>query len=133
MAYSLDDMASWSPDQVLAAIKRDLPAGWTLDYGYIDSGRGYYAQVDDGEGKQQWFDEHGDAKFLFLDLLGWLLYRDTKAAHPVWERRRGEVDPNKTHGSGQRPQNTQPSADPEDLSPSEVTALYEKMKRDGHD
>lgn len=123
--YDLEEMATWTPDEVLAKIRDQLPKGWELECG-VGEDNWVFAALKDGEGDEQWSETNVDAKLLFLDLLGWLMLRGEKVVHPVWQRT-GEVDPNKQF-RGKRQSRVDPDPDPEDLDPAAVAAFHRQHK-----
>ena len=124
--YDLEEMSSWTPDEVLVKIREQLPKDWELECGATEDGW-IFATIKDGEGQEQWNDIHADAKLLFLDLLGWLMLRGEKVAHPAW-RRTGEVDPNKRF-QGKRQPTAVPDPDPDDLDPASVAEFHRQKDK----
>lgn len=131
--YSLDEMSTWAPEEVLERIKLNLPKGWRVDYVFDNEERRFRCSFHDAEDKEKWSDQGVDPKILFLDALGWLMLRDKKPQHPAWQRRRGEIDPSQL-GDRTTPKGSSPSqrvgVDPEDVDPEEVAAVYSKHNQE---
>lgn len=123
--YDVEEMATWTPDEVLAKIRDQLPKGWELECG-VGEDNWVFATVKDGEGGDQWNETHVDPKLLFLDLLGWLMLRGAKVEHPAWHRS-GEVDPNKQF-RGKRQPKVAREPDPDDLDPAAVAEFHRRQK-----
>jgi len=121
--YELEEMSAWTPDEVLVKIRENIPSGWGFHYGISTEDNWVYAIVKDSEGVELFSETQGDPKILFLDLLGWLMLRGQKAQHPAWQRRSGEVNPNKRE-TRQPKSSTEP--EPADLDPVEVAEFFKK-------
>jgi len=119
--WTAGEATTWTAEDVVVRIRKSLPAGWAFS-SKCEAGW-WQASLVDAEGVGMWAGEHPDPKVLYLDALGWLTVRDQPVQHPVWKPRTGEVP---LH----RPEPTvMPSvADPADLDPDEVAAVYKTTR-----
>lgn len=87
----IEEMTTWSTDEVLAHVLLSLPDGWKFDYTTVD--RLTAGHIYDDDGVEQWASEEPlpDVRMVFLDAYGWLQTRNATVRHPVWSRR-GEID-----------------------------------------
>lgn len=126
--HTLEEMTTWTVDDVANAIRQGLPSGLVFDCGFdVAAGTWYvrfWRQQDDQ--KRVLFEDWGfEQRITYLNAFGWLWSQKQPAppAHSPWQRR-GEV----TVAQVQRKAHNIP--DPADLDPNEVQAVYANLR--GH-
>jgi len=132
---SLEEMTSWSPEDIRAAIAAELPLGWSFVPDVVNSW--VHAKIVDAEGTVLWEDSSADQRLLYFNAYGWLNLRSSQARHPAWRPRTKEVDPSERRSPREWPSEAEfkPRAhqggaeasipDPEDLDPAEVYSVYQ--------
>ena len=118
---TLEEVASWTLDQIRAQIHQLLPKGWKFDLQqHTDHWRAFYRTEADVE---VWADRHYDQRIMLLNAWGWLWQqRDPKKVHPAWRPKPGRQLIPVVHPASQAP-------DPEDLDPREVASVYSESDR----
>lgn len=118
---TLEEVASWTLDQIRAHIHGLLPNGWVFDLQpHTDHWRASYKS---DAGLEVWTDKHVDQRIILLNAYGWLWQkRDPKKVHPAWR-----PQPTRRLIPVQHPAARVP--DPEDLDPSQVQSVYSDPHR----
>ncbi len=119
--YSAEEMTAWSEQDVEAELRRLLPSNWQLNTGAQDGW--YYAALLDEDTKTVWEEWGAVRRLLLLNAFGWLWMRNQTPKHPAWKVRTHEVLlPNLT------PSTKEPLPDPEDVTPEEIRAVYDRHR-----
>lgn len=115
---SVEEMATWAPDEIMAHIQRLLPEGHEFGLGRQGIAL-WLARVVNSSGDKLWERSGMDERVLLLDAYGWLWLQRQAAPAPdtPWARR-----PSPKLQQVSRSPSTDP--DPEDLDPAEVLAVY---------
>jgi len=115
---TLEEMTSWSLDEIRLHIQRHLPADHQF---FVEEGDfGWKVRFEAPDGAQLWEQVGFDERVVLLDAFGWLWLRKSpteQAPGSPWVRR-----PDLRQEHVVRPPTTEP--DPEDLDPDEVLAVY---------
>ena len=114
--FTLAEVALWDADEAFRQLVAALPLGWRVAV-RAEAGLAI-AEVIDAAGECRWTASNPDPRLLYLDGLGWLRVRDHKP-HPAWRPREREIDL-RVPNLGSSP------ADPPDLDPEEVAAVYRR-------
>ncbi len=116
---SIQEMTAWTSRDIEAAIHVALPRGWRFS---LESEQGVVVTTyTDEEGRVVWMREGIDARLGLFDAFGWLQRRQQPLVSGVWKPRSGEVRRPRL-GSASLP--GVPIADPLDLDPAEIDAVY---------
>lgn len=116
----LEQMVSWTPTQIQAAIQAMVPDGWAFQFGV--QGDRFQATFQNPMGEDVWTDTHWDTQNLLLSAYGWLWMRlNGPVRRSTWQRR-AKHGLRHVPGLVTLPGITVP--DPEDLDPGEINAVY---------
>lgn len=118
--FSLEEMTTWSPEDIEVEIRKLLPPEWTFSTKLKD---GWFGATILSGLETLWTDWHADRRTLFLNAFGWLWVREQKPRHPAWKRRTGEVRPVIMEGLVTLP-GAEDVPDPEDLDPEVLASVY---------
>jgi hypothetical protein len=130
VAATLEEVTTWSPDEIRAAIRDLLPKGWAFEEKPFTEGSRRIRLLRPGEKELEveWSEYHIDARLLLLGAYGhlWLRQHQPHRDSP-WVRRN-----NPTREAVTRRVNTSGRShipDPADVDPDEVEAVYEEARR----
>jgi len=120
---TLDEMVTWTVEEIETNIGSTLPQGWTVEYN--TTSQAFTCHVKDETGAVVKMGAQPDKRVLLLDIYGWLYARSNMSRVPtMWNRRQ---DPRLRPVVGKR---TVPGAvetpDPDDLDPKAVRDLIQK-------
>jgi len=128
---TIEEMTTWTADDVLQEIQRVLPEGWTLSSKALrDRFRVQIleAVVEGEERVLAWEDYHVDQRILLFDAYAWLvtLGQTPSPVKGPLSRRQQLAEQAAVRWAGVPKGNIPP--DPEDVDPAEVTAVYEDFR-----
>lgn len=117
--FSLEEMASWTLEEVRHQIKELLPKGHKFGVRQLEGDEGWEAHYEDAEGNVLWRRSGLDERVLLLDAFGWLFVQQRSRPAPgsPWNKRPPVAQQPIEHRPVEIP-------DPEDLDPAEVLAVY---------
>ncbi len=118
---SIEEISSWTIQEIIQEVVRLLPARQALVEARNEGWHVATIQetAADAETKILWTDRNADRKLVLLNAFGWLWLRNQKPHHPAWKPRDGGRPM-------RRPVHSAKVADPADLDPAEIRAVYEK-------
>lgn len=129
---TLEEMTTWSADEVFEAIQQVLPKGWTLSCKRKQNSFWVRILEPAVEGQERvvvWEDYHIDQRILLFDAYGWLTVRDRPKSPGGGDlSRRQQLAEQAAARWAQVPREAIPP-DPEDVDPDEVNAVYEKARK----
>lgn len=115
-----NDAYSWSEPRVQSEIESLLPEGWKFHFEVHPSGY-WVARFLDETGSLVWSDTFPASNVLLLNAYGWIALRKTPRVTGTWGKRR-DLTVSEVNADALRRARV---PDPEDLNPSEVSAVYE--------
>lgn len=120
--HTLEEMTTWTVEDVDAAIKQGLTEGLFFDRGFDPQAGTWFARfwrLQDGQKRTLYEDWGFEQRITYLNAYGWLWAQKqpVPSAHSPW-RPRGDV----TVAQVQRKARNIP--DPADLDPKEVQSVY---------
>lgn len=129
---TLEEMTTWSPDEVLQEIQRVLPKGWTLKSGTTKTGFHVSVLLPAVEGEERvlaWEDYHVDQRILLFNAYDWIVTRGGSSVpvkSPISRRQRLAQQAGTRWAEALRKEAV---SDPEDVDPDEVNAVYETFRK----
>lgn len=115
---TIADITSWTPPEILQAVRELLPKGWSCTFDFDGM---FVGSIQNEEGRVVWDDSSGDERLILLNGYGYLFTLGASTAtHPVWNVRRREL----TREEVQRRALEFP--DPDDLDPDFLERAYSK-------
>src|SRR5271166_2871739 len=120
---SLEEISTWTIQDIRTEIQKLVPEGHTFAESVKDGWHFAVLQCtapSSNLSEVLWSDQNPDRKLLLLNAFGWLWLRGQKPKHPAWKAHRGG-QPARRH-----PAPFPKIADPPDLDPKEIRAVYEK-------
>jgi hypothetical protein len=119
---SFSEVYCWTNTEILTEIIALRPEGWDARLETPPQGINRI-QIFNNEGGLEWEDAQLDRRLLLLNAFGWLFARSNpEAASFLWKRGDAPTGPVR---AGDRPLPGVTFADPEDLDPAAIEAVYE--------
>lgn len=129
---TLEEMTTWSSDEVLQAIQAILPEGWTLSCKTEKSSflvRILKPVVEGEERVVAWENYHIDQRILLFDAYGWLAVHDEPKVPGGGDLSRRQQLAEQAAARWARVPREAIPPDPEDVDPDEVNAVYEQARK----
>lgn len=113
--FSPERLASLTTIELREELAVVLPKDWSFRCELVSAARSWDLEISEGP-EIRWQVSSPDERLALLHAYGWLVMRGQPKPEPVWDRTRELVrEPVKTRSE---------LADPEDLDPQEIQAVY---------